>query len=125
MEKMGIENILKEEMLNVNRGIIKKRKSLKNLLSDPRIDDVKLDEKCLRKIAERCTLPLDEILLPITFFLSAGLDEGYLQVENDARVVESLDIRVVARNGLFWVKKYDIRKLVTKYPGCFQMIILP
>ena len=122
---MGIENIIREEMLNVNRGIIKKRKKLSELLKNPIIEGKRIDEKCLKLIAERCTLPLDEVLLPITFFVPAGLDEGYLQVENDAKVIESLGIRAVLRNELFWVKKYEIRKLVLNYPGCFQMIILP
>ncbi len=122
---MSIENIIKHEMLTVNRGIIKKRKCLKDLLSQPMIDGVRLDEKCLKKIAENCSLPLEDILLPITFFVPAGLDEGYLQVENDARVVESFNVRVVHRNKLFWVKKYEIRRLITQHPGCFQMIILP
>ena len=122
---MGIENIIREEMLNVNRGIIKKRKKLSDLLEDPTIEGNRIDEKCLKIIADKCTLPTDEILLPITFFIPAGLDEGYLQVGNDARVAESLDVHVVLRNDLFWVKKYEIRKLVLNYPGCFQMIVLP
>ena len=122
---MGIENIIREEMLNVNRGIIKKRKKLSELLKNPIIEGERIDEKCLKTIVERCTLPFDEILLPITFFVPAGLDEGYLQVESDAKVVESLGIHAVPRNNLFWIKKYEIKKLVLNNHGCFQMIILP
>ncbi len=122
---MGIENIIREEILNVNRGIIKKRRKLRDLLDNPIIEGNKVDENCLKTVAEKCTLPLDEILLPITFFIPAGLDEGYLQVENDAKVIESLGVNVVQRNDLFWVKKYEIRKLTLNYHGCIQMIILP
>ena len=126
---MGLENILREEILSVNRGVIKKRRRLSELLEDPVIRDgkreVHLSEECLGLIAEKCNLPLDEILLPITFFIPAGLSEGYVQTIEDARVLEAMGLTVRERNHLFWVKKYEIRSIVAKYPGCFQSIIVP
>lgn len=126
---MPLENVLKEELLSVNRGIVKKRKSVRALLENPHIEDgnrkIRVSDECLRIIEERCTLPLDDIYLPITFFIPAGLDEGYVKLGSEARVVELFGMRVRERNGQFWVKKYEIRKLISQYPGCFQSVIIP
>ena len=125
---MGIENIIKKEMLNVNRGIIKKRKSIRKLLEEPWIEvgkeKIKIDEECINRIAEKTTLPLDSLLLPVSFFVPAGLDEGYVEDERDARILEIFDVIPVYRKNKYWVKKYIIRKLEISHPGCFQSILV-
>ena len=125
---MGIENVIKAEMLSVNRGIIKKRKSILKLLEDPYVrsgrNTVKINEECIKKIAEKITRPLDSVFLPVSFFIPAGVNEAYLAGEIDARVVEALDVVVQERNGRYWVKKYEMRRLIANYYGCFQSIIV-
>ncbi len=122
---MGIENVLHEEILSVNRGIIKKRKRLSQLKNDPVIENVKIDEKCIEEITRKSILPEDSILLPITFFIPSGLSEGYVVDERDARIVELFVEGIQKRDNKFWIKKYRIRELVNRYRGCFQVIILP
>jgi len=126
---MSIENILNHELASVNSGIIKARAPLKKLLEQGEMLDgnkkIQLDKGCLESIAEHCNLPASDIYLPITFFVPAGLDEGYIMSENDARVVESLGIVVRARNSRFWVKKYDIAYLVVNFKNCFQRVFVP
>ncbi len=125
---MDLEKVLNVEMLSVNRGIIKKRKNILQLLKEPYFEygknKVKIDEKCVKKIAENITLPLESIFLPVSFFIPAGLDEGYIQDERDVRILEIFEIMAVQRGDRCWVKKYEIRGLVAKYPGCFQSIIV-
>ncbi len=126
---MPLENILREEILAVNKGVVKRRRSVSELIKDPVIRDgdreVKVSEECLKRIEEECTLPLDEVMLPVTFFIPAGLSEGYVQLRGDARIVELFGVTVRERNGLYWVKKYEIRSLISRYPGCFQSVVLP
>ncbi len=126
---MVIENILKQEMLNVNRGVIKGRKSLKSLLEKPFVESqgrkIEVDESILREIAEKTTYPLSQIFFPVNFFIPAGSYEGYVQGEDEREVLSVLGIEVVERAGRYWVKKYTIRRLCRDYPGLFQSIILP
>jgi len=121
--------VLREELSNVNRGIIKNRRSLRELLRDPEIFDgrqsVRVSLDCLERIASSCNLPQSQILLPITFFVPAGLYEGYVLSEIDARVIESLGVSVRERAGKYWVRKHDIRNLESRFTGCFQSVILP
>ena len=126
---MVIENILKEELLEINKKIVKRRRKLNELLKDPIIEGengkITIDMFCLKEIQRRCTLPLDSILLPITFFIPSGVSEGYVMDEKDARVVGLFVDSISKRDGKFWIDKYKIKKLANKYRGCFQIIILP
>ncbi len=126
---MGMENILNNELASINRGIIKARVPLIKLLENPELlsggKKIHINKKCLETIAENCNLPTTDIYLPITFFVPAGIDEGYIMSETDARVIEALNIKVRARNSRFWVKKYDITNLVVKFPNCFQRVLVP
>ncbi len=126
---MVIENILREEILGVNKKIVKKRENLKKLLKEPVIEDennkIFLNAICLKEIEKKCNLPVESIFLPITFFIPSGLSEGYVIDERDSRVVEVFIENIQKRNGKFWIEKYRIRELVNKYRGCFQIIILP
>ena len=126
---MVIENIIQQDILSINREIIKKRVSLQGLLKDPVIEEkgkkIKIKEECLDRIAERCNLPQSQIFLPITFFIPAGSYDGYLSSEKDYEVVSSLGYELYKRNGRYWIAKYKIRKLVSSCPGVFQSIIVP
>ncbi len=126
---MVIENILREEILGINRGLIKKRVSLKRLLEEPVIQDgerkIKLDEEKLQELAKVTSLPLDSIFFPITFFIPSGSYEGYVMDIKDAKFLTDIGENIHERNGKFWIPKHRIRKLESQYRGVFQSIILP
>ncbi len=126
---MVIENILKEELMGINRGMVKRRVSLKRLLKEPVIEDgnqrIKINPEKLREIAEATNLPLDSVFIPITFFIPSNSYEGYLMDAKDARVVEDMGYELHERNGRYWISKYKIRKLIAQYPGIFQSVIVP
>ncbi len=126
---MGLERVIHNEMLSVNRGIIKRRKNIQILLSEPYLERdetrVKVDENCLKKIEKEITLPLSMVFLPVSFFLPAGLDEGYLTDENDVRVAEIFGIKATTRDKRWWFKKNQVRRLVSEHPNCFQIIVVP
>ncbi len=126
---MVIENILKNEILDVNRGIIKGRRNLAQLLEEPFLVSegrrVEVDTGLLKKVAEETTFPLSQILFPVNFFIPAGSYEGYVQDESSVEVLRILGIHTAERGGRYWVQKYVIRRLTRDYPGLFQSIILP
>jgi len=126
---MVIENILREEILGINRGLIKKRVSLKRLLEDSVIRDsereVKLEREMLEEIARLVSLPLDSIFFPITFFIPSGSYEGYVLDRRDAKILEDIGENIHERDGRFWIPKHRIRKLESQYRGLFQSILLP
>lgn len=126
---MVIENILKEEILGINRGLIKKKVSLKSLLKEPVIRDsaieLKVEEEKLKEIARIASLPLDSIFFPITFFIPSGSYEGYVMDWKDAKLLEDMGFELHKRDGKYWIPKYQIRKLVSQYRGLFQSVILP
>jgi uncharacterized protein (UPF0216 family) len=126
---MVIENILQNEILEINKEIIKKRVSLEKLLKEPFIESsnkvIQLDKNCLERIAKNCNLPKSQIFLPITFFIPAGSYEGYILSKNDAEVVSALEFDLHLRNDRYWLPKYQIRKLIRDCPGIFQSVIVP
>ena len=126
---MVIENILREEILGINKGIVKKRVSIKKLLEEPVIEEnerkIKIDAEKLNTIAKATNLPLDSIFIPITFFIPPRSYEGYLMDWRDARLLEDLGYEVHERAGKYWISKYKIRKIIVEYPGIFQSVILP
>ncbi len=125
---MEIENLIKNEIITVNKGIIRRREPVSKLMINPVLKDgtttVKLNENCIQRIAENCNLPLSAIYLPITFFVPYGLGEGYLFSEKEARVVEIFSIETSFRAGKYWVKNYEINRLIAHYHGCFQRIFI-
>ncbi len=126
---MVIENILQNDILGINRDLIKKRVSLEKLLKEPVIETstgaVNLDINCLDRIAQNCNLPKSQIFLPITFFIPAGSYEGYILSKNDAEVVSSLEFDLHLRKDRYWLPKYQIRKLIRDCPWIFQSVIVP
>ncbi len=126
---MVIENILREEILGINRGIIKKRVSLKKLLENPVIEEgnrkIKIEREMLEDIARVTSLPLSSIFIPITFFIPSGSYEGYLMDSRDARLLRDMGYEIYERNDRFWIPKHKIRKLIARYPGIFQSVIVP
>ncbi len=126
---MDIDTVLRSEMSNLNKNLIRRRKNLKDLLDKPIIEEssgnAHLNIDCLMQIAQNCNLPMSSIMLPITFFVPAGLYEGYILSEEDARVVTSLGVKCQHRSGKYWVSKHEIRELEHKFSGCFQSMIMP
>ncbi len=126
---MDIENLIKNEISTVNKGIIRSRAPVSILMNEPALKDdgntVKLNENCIHRIVDNCNLPLSAIYLPITFFVPYGLGEGYLLSEKDARVVEIFRIETSFRAGKYWVKNYEINRLIAHYNGCFQKVFIP
>ncbi len=126
---MVIENILSYEIGALNKSIIRHRKSLEQLLQDPYLlsknGKLKLSRDCLERIKENCSLPVSEIMLPVTFFIPAGSYEGYLQMPRDAEIVEALGYELHRRGDRFWLAKHRIRELERKCPGVVQSVLLP
>ncbi len=126
---MVIENIIQQDILSINKEIIKKRVSLQKLLEKPVIEEkgkkIKIRKECLERIAEHCNLPQSQIFLPITFFIPAGSYEGYILSSVDAEVLASLGYTTYLREDKYWLAKHKIRKLISSCPGVFQSIILP
>jgi uncharacterized protein (UPF0216 family) len=62
-EENGVlKNLLKTELASINRGIVKKRKSLEKLLKNPVLEEgdttIELDKSILKEISEKLTLSL-------------------------------------------------------------------
>ena len=126
---MVIENIIQQDILSINKEIIKKRVSLQKLLKEPVIEEggkkIKIREECLERITEQCNLPQYQIFLPITFFIPARSYEGYIISPTDAEVLASLGYPTSLREDKYWLAKHKIRKLEHLCPSIFQSIIVP
>jgi len=119
---VSIDNILREEIASINRGIIRERKSLEKLLRNPILGGNELDLEKLKYIAEKVSLPLSRVLLPITIFVPARSSEGYVVTEEDARVIEDLGCRVSKRENGYFLAKRSAQQLVRRFPFCFQIL---
>lgn len=119
---VNVENIITDEILKINRGTIRERKSLKALLSDNRIGNIEYDIRILDYIRENVSIPSDKILLPITIYLVPGSAEGYLLDELDARVIEDLGYKIRKRENKYYIARRDIDKILRRFPYCFQIL---
>lgn len=117
-----LDDILREELHKINKGIIKNRKSLRALLVENKIENLEIDISILEYIKNNVSLPLDKIFLPINIYIIPGSSEGYLMDENDARVIEELGIRIKKRENAYYISKSDANKLVRRFPNCFQIL---
>jgi len=123
-----LKNLLKTELASINRGIIKKRKSLAELLKNPLFEEgnttVELDKNIIEKIAEKLSLPTSEALFPVTIYLPSGTTEGYITGEHEAKIADELGAEGILRAGKYWVQKYRAKSLSHKYPGLFQIFYI-
>jgi len=120
-----LTNLLKTELASINRGIIKRRKSLAELLKNPIFEEgdttVELDKNIIEKIAEKLSLPTSEVLFPVTIYLPSGTNEGYITGERETKIADELGAGGISRAGKYWVQKYRAKSLSHKYPGLFQI----
>ena len=120
-----LSNVLKTELASVNRGIIKKRKSLAELLENPVFEEdgntVALDKTVLEEVSGRLTSPSSEALFPITIYLPSGGSEGYIRGEREAKIADELGADGVSRKGKYWLQKYRARSMSHKYTGLIQI----
>ena len=120
-----LTNLLKTELSSINKGIIKRRKSLADLIDNPVIGDgdtvVELDKSMLEEISKKLTSPSFEVFFPVTVYLPSGTSEGYITGEREARTADELGAGGIKRGGKYWVQKYRARSLSHKYPGLFQI----
>jgi uncharacterized protein (UPF0216 family) len=121
----ALTNLLKTELSSVNRGILKKRKSLADLLKNPVFEEddntVEIDKAVLEEVAEKVTSPLSEVLFPVTIYLPSGGSEGYVRGEREARTADDLGADGVTREDKYWIQKYRARSMSQKYSGLFQI----
>ena len=124
-EDNALTTLLKTELSSVNRGIVKRRKSLADLLKNPVFEEgdniVELDKNILEEIANKLTSPSSEVLFPVTIYLPSGTSEGYITGEREAKTADDLGADGISRGGKYWVQKYRARSLSHKYPGLFQI----
>ena len=120
-----LTTLLKTELSSVNRGIVKRRKSLADLLKNPVFEEgdntIELDKAILEEIANKLTSPSSEVLFPVTVYLPSGTSEGYITGEREAKTADELGADGILRGGKYWVQKYRARSLSRKYPGLFQI----
>ena len=120
-----LKNLLKTELSSINRGIIKKRRSLAELLKEPVFEEgdatIELDKNVLEGVARKLTLPSSEVLFPVTIYLPSGTSEGYITGEREAKTADELGAGGILRGGKYWVQKYRAKSLSHKYPGLFQI----
>lgn len=120
-----LTTLLKTELSSVNRGIIKKRKSLADLLCNPVFEEgdhtIELDTTILRDVAEKLSSPRDEVLFPVTIYLPSGTSEGYITGEREAKTADELGADGILRGGKYWLQKYRAKSLCRKYPYLFQI----
>ena len=120
-----LSTLLKTELSSINRGIIKRRKSLAELVKNPVFEEgdttIKLDKNILEEIAQKLTSPSSEVLLPVTIYLPSGTSEGYITGEREAKTADELGAGGISRRGKYWVQKYRAKSLSRKYPGLFQI----
>ena len=124
-EDDALTTLLKTELSSVNRGIVKRRKSLADLLKNPVFEEgdntIELDKAILEEIANKLTSPSSEVLFPVTVYLPSGTSEGYITGEREAKTADELGADGIFRDGKYWVQKYRARSLSRKYPGLFQI----
>jgi len=120
-----LTNLLKTELASVNRGIIKKRRSLADLLKNPVFEEggntVELDKTALEEVAARLTSPSSEALFPLTIYLPSGGSEGYIRGNREATIADELGADGVSRGDKYWLQKYRARSLSHKYAGLIQI----
>ena len=120
-----LKNLLKSELSSVNRGIIKKRKSLAKLLKDPVFKEggstVELDKATLEEVKEKLSSPASVVFFPVTVYLPSGTSEGYITGEREAKTAGELGAGGVSREGKYWIQKYRARSMFRKYQGLFQI----
>jgi uncharacterized protein (UPF0216 family) len=120
-----LTNLLKTELASVNRGIIKKRKSLAELLENPGFEEgantVELDTTALEEVAARLTSPSSEALFPLTIYIPSGGSEGYIRGDREAKIADELGADGVSRGDKYWLQKYRARSLSHKYAGLIQI----
>ena len=121
----SLTNLLKTELSSVNQGILKKRKSLADLLKNPvfeeRDNTVEIDKAVLEEVASKLTSPASEVLFPVTIYLPSGNSEGYIRGEREAKTAEELGADGVSREDKYWIQKYRARSMSQKYQGLFQI----
>ena len=124
-EDNALTTLLKTELSSINRGIVKRRKSLADLLENPVFEEgdntIELDKAILEEIANKLTSPSSEVLFPVTVYLPSGTSEGYITGEREAKTADELSADGISRGGKYWVQKYRARSLSRKYPGLFQI----
>lgn len=124
-EDDALTNLLKTELASVNRGIIKKRRSLTDLLDNPVFEEggntVEVDRSVLQAVAAALTSPPSEALFPLTIYLPSGGSEGYIRGEREAHIADELGADGVSRGNKYWVQKYRARSMSHKYPGLIQL----
>jgi len=102
----SLTNLLKTELSSVNQGILKKRKSLADLLKNPvfeeRDNTVEIDKAVLEEVASLLTSPSSEALFPLTIYLPAGGSEGYIRGDREAKIADELGADVVG--GIPWIE---------------------
>src|SRR5210317_1752221 len=105
-EDDALTNLLKTELASVNRGIIKKRRSLADLLKNPVFEEggntVELDKTALEEVAARLTSPSSEALFPLTIYLPSGGSEGYIRGDREAKIADELGADGVSRGDRYW-----------------------
>jgi len=91
-EDDALKTLLKTELSSVNRGIIKKRKSLADLLKNPVFEEggntFELDKTVLEDVAKKLSSPSSEVLFPVTIYLPSGTSEGYIRGEREASTAD-------------------------------------
>ncbi|MCK5256491.1 MAG: DUF61 family protein [Deltaproteobacteria bacterium] len=124
-EDEALTTLLKTELSSINRGIVKRRKSLADLLKNPAFEEgdnaVELDKVILEEIANKLTSPSSEVLLPVTVYLPSGTSEGYITGEREASTADELGADGISRGGKYWLQKYRAKSLSHKYPDLFQI----
>lgn len=124
-EDNALTTLLKTELSSINRGIVKRRKSLADLLKNPVFEEgdntIELDKAILEEIANKLTSPSSEVLFPVTVYFPSGTSGGYITGEREAKTADELGADGISRGGKYWVQKYRARSLSRKYPGLFQI----
>lgn len=124
-EDDALTTLLKTELSSVNRGIIKKRKSLADLLKNPVFEEggntIELDKAILEEMAEKLSSPSTEVRFPVTIYLPSGTSEGYITGKREAKTADELGADGISRGGKYWLQKYRAKSLSHKYPGLFQI----
>lgn len=127
-ERTFLKNLIKTEASSINRDIIKQRKTLSKLLENPVFKEgeqtIQLDESLLEEIVKKITSPPSKILFPVTIYIPAGTDEGYIHDPHEAKTADELDAKGMFRDEKYWIQKYRARSLCQKYPRIFQIFLI-
>ena len=124
-ENNALTNLLKTELSSVNRGIIRKRKSLAELLASPIFEEegntIEIEKEVLEKVASLISTPASETFFPVTIYLTSGSSEGYVRGEREAKIADELGADGLKRDEKYWIQKYRARSMARTYPGLFQI----